>query len=51
MFLESFDRYNYGSKLVVAEEGSEGSPGKNMKLLSSDFGFAFNLSIFTFLSY
>lgn len=51
-FLESLDRYRYGSKrLVVAEEESEGCPGKNIKLLSSDFGFAFNLSIFTFLSY
>lgn len=43
MFLESFGRYKCGSKhLVVAEEESEGCPGKHMKLLSSDFGFAFN---------
>lgn len=52
MCLDSFNRYKCGSKhLVVAEEESEDCPGKNMQLLSSDFSFAFNLSIFTFLSY
>lgn len=50
--LDYFDRYKCWSKhLVVAEEESEGCLGKNMKLLSSDYGFAFNLSVFTFLSY